>query len=402
MAQFQYTALNQDNSYQKGTIDARSVKAATVALEQQKMIVINIQRIEHPRFMWLQVVLNGISAQDRIFITRNLHTMLQAGIGLDRAVKTTAEQVTNVKLRQTLEEIWGQLQQGQAFHKALAKYPQYFSPFFTNLVRVGESSGKLDEILQSLLEKQERDAVLRTKVRSAMIYPCIIIGALVVMIAIMMLFVIPRVTGVLTSYNVTLPLATRILIAISNFFVHQWYILVLALVVVTFGFRAWVRSKRGGLQWDTFILRLPLLKTIIQEFNLAIFVRSLSALLHSGVQLDQAMTLAGSSCSQKPYQEATKLGVRFVQKGVPLSEVLKGSPRLFPPLTLRMVEVGEQTGKLDTMLRRLANVYEESVQTALTNLSSTVEPILLLTVGLTVGFVAIAVLTPIWKFSSTI
>lgn len=402
MAQFQYTGLNEDNSYQKGTVDARSVGAAIAALEQQKKLVVNIQRVPRPRFTWLQVTFNSISAQDRIFITRNLHTMLQAGIGLDRAVKTTAEQVTNAKLRQTLEDIWNQLQQGQAFHRALSKYPQYFSTFYTNLVRVGESSGKLDEILQSLLEKQERDAVLRTKVRSAMIYPCIIIGALVAMITIMMVFVIPRVTGVLTSYSVTLPLATRILIAVSNFFVNRWYIIALGVIFLGIAFRAWVRSRRGRLQWDTFILRLPLLKTIIQEFNLAIFVRSLSALLHSGIQLDQAMTLAGSSCSQKPYQEATKLGVRFVQKGVPLSEVLKGSPRLFPPLTLRMVEVGEQTGKLDTMLRRLANVYEESVQTSLTNLSSTVEPILLLLVGLTVGFVAIAVLTPIWKFSATI
>lgn len=402
MAQFQYTALHQDNSYQKGVVDARSAKVAMATLEKQQMLVINMRRIEHPRFAWLQIAINGISAQDRIFITRNLHTMLQAGISLDRAVKTTAEQVTNAKLRETLEEIWNQLQQGQAFHKAIAKYPQYFSPFFTNLVRVGESSGKLDEILQSLLEKQERDAVLRTKVRSAMIYPCIIIGALVAMITIMMLFVIPRVTGVLTSYNVTLPLATRILIAISNFFVNRWYILAFAVIAMILGFRAWVRSPRGRMQWDTLMLRLPILKTIIQEFNLAIFVRSLSALLHSGVQLDQAMTLAGSSCSQQPYKEATKLGVRFVQKGVPLSEVLKGSPRLFPPLTLRMVEVGEQTGKLDTMLRRLATVYEDSVQTALTNLSTTIEPILLLLVGVTVGFVAIAVLTPIWKFSATI
>jgi len=402
MSQFLYTALHQDNSYRKGVVDARSAKAATVALEQQRLLVINIRRIEHPRFAWLQVAINRISAQDRIFITRNLHTMLQAGIGLDRAVKTTAEQVTNAKLRATLEDIWNRLQQGQAFHSALSQYPQYFSSFYTNLVRVGESSGKLDDILQSLLEKQERDAVLRSKVRSAMIYPCIIITALIAMITIMMLFVIPRVTGVLTSYNVSLPLATRILIATSNFFLHRWYVVISGIALLVIGFRAWVRSPRGRLQWDNLMLRLPLLQTIIQEFNLALFVRSLSALLHSGIQLDQAMILAGSSCSQRPYQEATKLGVRFVQKGVPLSEVLKGSPRLFPPLTLRMVEVGEQTGKLDTMLRRLATVYEESVQTALTNLSSIVEPILLVLVGLTVGFVAISVLTPIWKFSATI
>ncbi len=402
MAQFQYTALHQDNSYHKGVLDARSEKAATAALEKQQLLVINLRKIVHPRFTWLRMAVTGISAQDRIFITRNLHTMLQAGIGLDRAVKTTAEQVTNAKLRETLEDIWNRLQQGQAFHTALSQYPQYFNPFFTNLVRVGESSGKLDEILQNLLEKQERDAVLRSKVRSAMIYPSIIIAALIAMITIMMLFVIPRVTGVLTSYNVELPFATRILIASSNFFLHRWYFALLAIILIVMGFRMWVRSRQGRLQWDTFMLRVPLLKVIVQEFNLALFVRSLSALLHSGIQLDQAMTLAGSSCTQRPYQDATKLGVRFVQKGVPLSEVLKGSPRLFPPLTLRLVEVGEQTGKLDTMLRRLARVYEESVQTALTNLSSTVEPILLLLVGVTVGFVAIAVLTPIWKFSSTI
>lgn len=402
MAVFSYTALDQDGAYTKSKLEAGNTKAALASLELRKMLVVNLKREGQDRWIWLERAIGQVSAQEKIFFTRNIHTMLEAGIGVDQAIKTTAEQVTNHQFRAALENINRQLQKGQPLHRCLSRWPQYFSPSYVNLVRVGESSGKLDETLGYLLVQQERDYILRSKAKGAMIYPSIIVLALIFMVTLMMVFVIPRVTGVLADYNVQLPLQTRILIGISNLLVHRGLFVLMGAVLIGLGFRRWIKSRRGRWQWDEFVLRLPRIKTIIVEFNLALFTRSLSALLQSGVQLDQAMALAANVCTQSQYQRTAAAGQTFIQKGVPLAEVLKGHPRLYPPLMIRMIEVGQKTGKLDQMLQRLAVYYEQSVETSMTNLSSVIEPALLLLIGLTIGYVAVSVLTPIWRFAATV
>ncbi len=402
MAVFSYTALDQDGAYTKSKLEAGNTKAALASLELRKMLVVNLKREGQDRWIWLERAIGQVSAQEKIFFTRNIHTMLEAGIGVDQAIKTTAEQVTNHQFRAALENINRQLQKGQPLHRCLSRWPQYFSPSYVNLVRVGESSGKLDETLGYLLVQQERDYILRSKAKGAMIYPSIIVLALIFMVTLMMVFVIPRVTGVLADYNVQLPLQTRILIGISNLLVHRGLFVLMGAVLIGLGFRRWIKSRRGRWQWDEFVLRLPRIKTIIVEFNLALFTRSLSALLQSGVQLDQAMALAANVCTQSQYQRTAAAGQTFIQKGVPLAEVLKGHPRLYPPLMIRMIEVGQKTGKLDQMLQRLAVYYEQSVETSMTNLSSVIEPALLLLIGLTIGYVAVSVLTPIWQFAATV
>lgn len=402
MAFFSYTALDQQNAYNKGRLEARSVKVASLALERQGLLVINLRREESQNWMNLHRQLGGVTAQDKIFFTRNLQTMLEAGISVDQAISTTAEQTSNPAFRAALFDIAQKLQSGQPLHRSLGLYPKYFSPFFMNMIRVGESSGKLDETLSHLLRQQEQDAALKTKARSAAIYPVIIFCVLILMVTLMLTFVIPKVAGILGSFNVQLPLATRILLFISHAVTTYGYIIIPVLAILIYLFYRWTKSKRGKWRWDGFLLRIPRIGKIIQEYNVALFTRSLTALLQSGVSLDQAIELSGSVVPNQRFAQAATKGITFIQKGIPLHEVLKGSPQLWPPLSLRMVEVGEKTGKLTHMLERLAVFYESSVQTSLTNLSAVIEPLLLLTIGLTVGFVAIAVITPIWKYSATI
>lgn len=402
MAQFVYTALKGDNSYARGTTSARSQKQATQLLEKQGLLVINIAAERKRPWDRFNVTLSGVSALDRIFFTRNLQTMLEAGIGLDQAVKTTAEQITNKKFQAILVDMYTKIRAGQPLYRTLSEHKEHFSEFYISLIRVGESSGKLDTVLVYLLEQQEKDYALRTKAKGAMIYPSLIVTALIIMVSAMMIFVVPKVTGVLTQYHVQLPLATRILVAISWFLTNFWYIVFPGLVLIVVLFRAWIKRPKGKKRWDAFLLGLPLINKIVAELNLARFTRSMSALLHSGVALDQALSMSATVCSNTAYQVAIKRSIGFVQKGVPLGEVIKGYPRLFPPLAYRMIEVGGKSGKLDHMLERLAAFYEKSVDTDLGNISSVIEPVLLLLIGTVVGYVAVAVITPVWKFSATI
>ncbi len=401
MAGFTYTALNNQNAYNRGRVEARSSKAAVATLEQQGLLVINIKRDENRRWQ-LDQIMSGVSAQEKIFLTRNMHTMLEAGISVDQAITTTAEQVTNPAFRSALIDIAQKLRSGQTLHGSLATYPKYFSPFFTNMIKVGESSGKLDEALSHLLIQQEQDETLKTKARSAMIYPLIILCALILMVSLMLVFVIPKVAGILDSFHVQLPLATRVLLFISHSVTHYGWFILPGLIILVYFIIRYLKTTKGKWRWDGFILRLPRIGKVVQEYNLALFTRSLSALLQSGVSLDQALALSSSVVPNVRFAETAKKNISLIQKGVPLNEILKGNTKLYPPLTIRMVEVGEKTGKLTHMLERLAAFYESNVQTSLTNLSAVIEPFLLLTIGLSVGFVAIAVITPIWKFSATV
>lgn len=402
MAFFAYTALDQRNAYNRGRFEARSSKAATVALERQGLMIINIRKEESRRWQFLNQALGGVSAQDKIFLTRNLHTMLEAGISVDEALITTAEQMGNTLFKAALNDISQKLRAGQTLHQSLALYPKYFSPFYVNMIKVGESSGKLDEALAHLLLQQEQDAMLRTKATSSMIYPIIILCALILMVSLMLVFVIPKVAGILDSFHVQLPWATRFLLFLSHAVTRFGWIIGPVLILLVWLFVRWTKSPRGKWHWDGFLLRIPRIGKVIQEYNVALFTRSLAALLLSGVGLDQAIELASAVVPNVRFAATAKQGIGFIQKGIPLHEVMKGHPKLYPPLTIRMVEVGEKTGKLTHMLERLASFYEGSVQTNLTNLSSVIEPFLLLTIGLTVGFVAVAVITPIWKYSATV
>lgn len=402
MAIFLYTALDATNSFVKGTIESSGMKDAAAKLEKEGFIIVNIHEERRKRFGSFNVWLSGVSAQEKIFFTRNLYTMLESGISLDYAVKTTAEQTTNSKFREILMAVYDRIQKGQPLNVALVPYRNVFKDYYINLIGVGEKSGRLDEVLSYLLEKLEKDQELLTKARGAMIYPAIILIALVIMVSGMLVFVIPRITSVLGQYNVALPLTTRIVIALSNFLMQ--YGVYCIPVVVGLGYLAYrvTRKGRGRWAWNSFVLKLYRINTVVKEYNLARFARSTSALLRSGIGLDQALEMTAGVSSNSHYEKVLMSSIRFVQRGIPLSEVLKGSPKLFPPLTTRMVEVGERSGKLDHMLTRLAVFYEKSVETSLTNLSAVIEPILLLCIGFAVGFVAIAVLTPIWSFSRTV
>ncbi|PIS42610.1 MAG: hypothetical protein COT24_02695 [Candidatus Kerfeldbacteria bacterium CG08_land_8_20_14_0_20_40_16] len=402
MTLFKYTALDSKNSFVKGKIEAKSEKKAIAELEKEGFLIVNINQEKTSRFAKFNNIFKNVTRLDIIFFTRHLYTMMESGIALDQAVKITSEQVTNLKFKEILLDIYQRLQKGQSFYNALSHYDKYFSSFYINLIRVGEMSGKLDEVLSYLLDQLESDYDLKVKARGAMIYPSIIVSALFIMVIFMMVFVVPKISSILKEYDVELPLATRILIGISDFLLNFGLLLIPVIIILVIIFRKLKKTPKGKWRWDSLLLKIPQLNQIIIKFNLARFARSLNALLMSGVSIDVALKLSAEVSSNSHYQKSLKSGVRFIEKGIPLAEVLKGYPTLYPAITLRMIEVGEKSGKLTQMLKKLADFYEKSVAATMTNLASVIEPFLLLFVGLAVAFVAVSVLTPIWKFTETI
>ncbi len=402
MPSFIYSALNSVDSYVKGKVEASSLKKAQAKLESEGLMVVTLKPEKIAKQFHINQLLGRVSRLDRIFFTSHLYTLLEAGVSMDQAIKVTAEQADSQIFRDVLLNIHSRVRQGEALWSVLSQYPKHFPEFFTNLIRVGEASGRLVDVLHYLLEQQERDYELITRSRGAMVYPTIIILAMISIVTLMMVFVIPQITSLLTEYSVDLPLVTRWLIFISNLLINWGVIIFPILFFLIVLLVKLARTPRGQLYWDRFLLSFPKLKSIVREFNLARLSRSLSALLKSGVTIDKALALSATVCRNSQYRSVLTGGVAFIQKGIPLAEVLQGQPKLFPPITTRMVEVGERTGKLDHMLTRLAAFYEKSVMNTLSNLSSIIEPVLLLLIGFGVGFVAIAILTPIWKFAESI
>lgn len=401
MPEFVYSALNQKDAYLRGTIAARTIRQAAKQLESQGLSVITLKR--EAAETWLNRELGvGLGLQEKILITRHLHTMLEAGLGLDQALRTLADQAPQARVKRILLDLHRSVQSGQPFHQALAQHPRYFNPLFVNLVKVGEASGKLDENLAYLLDQQENDYRLRTKVMNAMLYPSIILTALILMVSAMLVFVIPRIKAVLESYDVALPLQTRILVALSSALSQAWYIIFPALIALFLLFRRFISRGRGQRWWDSVLLKLAPINVLVREVNLARIMRTMASTLKSGLPIDRALELTAAVTHQTFYRATLDRAVKLIRRGAPLGDILRGSPHLFPPMTTRMIEVGEKTGKLDHMLDRLARFYEESVDTKLTNLSSIIEPLMILLIGLIVGYVAISVMTPIWSFSQTV
>jgi type IV pilus assembly protein PilC len=327
---------------------------------------------------------------------------LESGISLDQSLKITAEQSTNRKFKEALFNIYDGVRKGQHLHEALSRHKKYFSDFFINLIKVGERSGTLDDVLSHLLEQQEKDYELISKTRNALIYPGIIILTAIAIVTLMMIFVIPNITAVLLEYKVELPLSTKVLVFLSDSIRNFGLVIALVLLVASILIRKWIKTEKGKEVWDALKLKIPFLKNIVIEFNIARFSRSMSTLMKSGVSIDEALQLTAEVCSNVIYRKSITSGIALIRKGVPLTQIMHGSSNIYPPMSIRMLEVGEKSGRIEHMFTRLAIFYEKSVLNTVTNLSSIIEPGLLIFIGVSVAFVAISVLTPIWKFAQTI
>lgn len=339
---------------------------------------------------------------DRVLFARYFALMLRAGLDVKQSLEALAEQSRSKSLKSALQGVLQNVESGHTLAEGMGNYPAAFSPLFISFVRVGEATGRLQEALQILAVQLQKEYDLRRAVRGGLLYPTVILVALIAVAFAMLVFVIPRLAEVFQGFDVQLPLPTRILLAIGTFFESYWWLVLIIMVLAVIGgwFLYRIKSVKDALMHG--FMYTPVVGPIMQQVNLARFSRNLSSLLTSGVSFVQALAILGENTPHASYAKVFTGAVEHVKQGKLLSDFLKSFKRLFPPLVVNVIKVGEETGALDQVLQEIAGFYEGEVDQTMRNLTSIMEPILMIIMGLAVGALAISVISPIYNLVNVI
>lgn len=403
MAEYLYKARDPAGIIKTGQISADNETNAAELLAEHKLILtrLSVKSERSIDLAQLLNVLNRVKAKDRVIFTRQLGTMIKSGLPIVQALHVLSEQTSNQKFQLIIRTMASSIEGGSSFSSALAKYPKVFDRVYVNLVRAGEASGKLDETLDRLATQQEKSYRLAGKVQSALLYPGFVFIALIGATVLMLIVVIPPLKAIFGESGAELPLATKALIAMSDALLKFWYLFIVAAVGVVFGARWYLGTKQGHAGWDRVKLKMPIFGGLFQKIYIARMTRTLATLVGSGVPILEALEIVADSVGNSVYAKALREAAKQVEAGTPLSQPLKANPA-FPPLVPQMVSVGEQTGKMDQVLTKLADFYEEEVDTITRNLSTLMEPIIMVVMGIAVGGLLIAILMPIYSLGNVI
>jgi len=398
MPYFTYIAKNQFGETVKGKVEARNDRQAASELVIRKLLVIDIHPLTEDSFAMFKEMLFGIKFTDIVNFTRQLSTMISAGLPLATALSILVQQ-SKAEMSRMVANILQEIEGGTTFGEALAKHPNEFNNLYIQLVKACELGGVLDDILDRLANNLEKTKEFQAKTRGAMIYPVIVLIAMSIVAVIMMIFVIPKLTAMYADFNAELPLMTKILIGMSNFMVTFWWLLAGIVAGGIVIFKRWVATKAGRKTWDRFLLKIPILSELIKKITLTEFARTLSLLLGAGISLLQAIEIVTQGVNNVIYKEALMDASKQIEKGVPLSKALSRYDE-FPPILHQMVSVGEETGKLDEVLGKLAHYFEQESEQAVKNMTAAIEPLIMIVLGLGVGAMVIAVIMPIYNLTS--
>ncbi len=397
MPDFTYTAIGKDGHHEKSVITAPDASAAGHLLKEQGLLPTSLKSKAGATLFAFDISLKRVSLAEKITFIENLSVMLKAGIPVSRSLEIIGKQTQNKYFRTVLTDVSNLVESGKGLGESLAKYERIFSNIFISMIKVGELSGNLDKALEYLSVQLQREANLKSKVKGAMMYPSVIVGAIVIIGVLMSIYVLPSLTSIFKESDVALPLTTRIVVAFSDFMASHGLLAILGMVGLVIGTTAVLRTPKGQKGLDWFLLHIYVINKIVQKINLARLARILSSLLKSGIPIVEALEVAGQSLGNTYYREAVAQSSLDVKVGKPLSESLSKSVNLFPALTVQMLQVGEESGTVETILEQLAVHFEEEVDNVLTNLSSIIEPLLLLGIGGVVGLLAVALISPIYS-----
>jgi type IV pilus assembly protein PilC len=345
---------------------------------------------------------SGVKRMDIIRTAKNLAAMLNAGISISRALSVIERQSSNKNLKKVMTGLAESIKGGSSFHEALAVYPNVFPEIFVAMVRAGEESGSLSDSLLVVALQMERSEELIRKIKGAMIYPAIVITAVIIVAILMLIYVVPTLTKTFTSLGVQVPLATRIIVALSEFMVGNIALMIALFVALVVGGIAFLRSKVGGTVIVWIMLRMPVMKELVRETYSARAARTLSSLLTAGVPVLEALSITKAVVHARAFASVIEEAEAHVKKGEPLSTSFAEHADLYPILMSDMLSVGEETGKVAEMLKQIAEFYEQDVAEKTKDLSSIIEPLLMLLIGGVVGVFAVAMIAPIYSLSSAI
>jgi len=408
MTIFSYIAVNDAGQTVNGNVDQLDRPSAINALTKQGLRPVSISETK-PKSAGFEVknIFGGkkVKSDQLVMFTRQLSAMISAGVPLLRALTALSDHVAdNPLLRSILLGVIQNVESGSTFGDALAKYPNTYNDIYVNMVRAGEAAGILDEILQRLATQQEKSMTMRKKIKASMAYPvvllCITVGAFFGL----MIFIIPQIGKILTDLGgpgAKLPAITLIMLAISSFIIRYWYIIIIVAGGGVYGVMSYIKTKKGRYQFHYFLLRTPMIKTIIMKVAVAHFARTFSALIEAGVAVLEALTVTSRAVGNSVYEEALVEAEQQVKNGKTLSSVIEAN-KLFPSIISQMLLVGEETGQTDKVLVKVADFYEEEVDDAIASISSIIEPIMIILMGSMVGLIALSVMLPIASLSQNV
>ena len=402
MSNFSYTEVDKEGKQQSGTIEAADFLAAGHLLKEQGMVPMDIH--EENSFKWSSYFtgFTSVPLKEKIAFIQNLDLLLKSGVAAPRAMRIIAKQTANRKFKAIVEAMALDVEAGKSMHDAMGAYPKVFSQIFLSMIEVGELSGNLEKSLEYLRIQLQREADLKSKTKGAMIYPAVIVTAMVIIGVLLGIFVLPKLTATFKEFDTQLPLLTRIVIAVSDFMESNSVLVILGLIV-TAGAGVFGARTEAGKRFFAFIfINMPMIGPIVKKINIARFARILGSLMKSGISVVQGLQVTGEALGNVYYQEVMKATADSVKLGVPLTDSLAKHEKLFPFIVTQMLAIGEETGNLEQILDQLAEHNEMEIDDTMKNLSSIIEPLLLLVIGVVVGFLALALIMPIYNISQSI
>ncbi|MEJ2370363.1 MAG: type II secretion system F family protein, partial [Gemmatimonadales bacterium] len=393
-----YSARTVGGEIQRDEIEVPTRDEVVKYLRKRRLIPITVR--EKPKDIKLGLR-KKVKTRDVVIVTRQFATMINAGLPLVQALQILAKQTTNPTIREAVEKVVYEVESGRTLADALKDHPKLFSQLYTNMVAAGEAGGILDTILLRLATFLEKSEALGRKVKGAMIYPAVVLTVAVGAIVILLLFVIPTFQTMFASFNQELPLPTRVVIGLSDFLQNYWIWLLIGGIGGGFLFKRWIATSSGRLAFDTLMLRMPLLGSLVRKSAVARFTRTLGTLLSSGVSILEGLEITARTAGNRVIHDAVMGSRAAIAGGESIAEPLRLSG-VFPPMVTQMINVGEETGDLDGMLTKIADFYDEEVDVAVESVLKALEPALIVILGTIVGGMIVAMYLPIFGMVSAI
>lgn len=403
---FHYIAISQDGTKSEGEIDVLDQNTAISSLQKRGLTIVNIEEKKENESLKkikssFTLFKPHIKSKDIVIFSRQIATLFEAGVSALKAFRLLATENDNKALRDELTGVADDIESGVAMSEALSRRPKIFSPFYVNMVRAGEESGKLNEGFLYLADYMDRDYELKQKVKKALTYPAFVVATFIIIMIAMFTFVIPKMAELFSENGATLPLVTRIVLGISSVFVEYGPITFPVLIVLGWLFYRWTKTESGKYKFDGFIIRVPILHDLFQRLFLTRFADNMSTMLSSGVPIVKSIDITEAVVDNVVHKEVLSRISNKVQNGVSLSKALYDEP-LIPNILVQMVRIGEETGEIGYILKSLSTFYKRELDTTIDNMISLIEPAMIVGLGLGVGILVSSVLLPMYSLSSAI
>lgn len=399
MPKYFYTAKSLKGEKKSGILEAKDTYRLSRTLRSQGLILIKAMPAEEKKEGKFKIPLSfgGVSLTEKMFFIRNLQIMIAAGLPLPRAIGSLSEQVKNPQFRKALSDIREEVAKGKSLSDSMARHPNIFSELFQSMIKVGEESGTLEKVLGTLALQMEKEHTLKSKIKGAMVYPAVIISAMLGVGILMLITVIPKLAETFKELNMELPLSTKFVIGLGVFLSQNWHLTLIGLLFLIIASVRASKIEPVKKVIDKLFLKIPIIAPIVRGTNTAHMARTLSSLIAAGTSLPRALEITSGAMGNFYFKKSLAESAEKVRKGAKLSEILKPYAGVYPLIIIQMLAVGEETGETSGILAKLADFFEEEVSNATKNLASVIEPILMLIIGVVIGFFAVSMIQPMYS-----